>query len=79
MKTLEQKADYAFVTLLYGSDPTHAINAIVLGESLRTRTKYDMVMMHTRDVPESHMALCRAVGWQPMVVEPVQVHHIVVA
>ena len=76
---LEQKAECAFVSLLYGCNSIHVVMAVMLGESLRNKTKYDMVMMHTCDVPESHVALCRTAGWQPMLVEELQVHHNVVA
>ena len=76
---LEQKAECAFVTLLYGCNSINVVMAVMLGESLRTKTKYDMVMMHTCDVPESHVALCRTAGWQPMLVEELQVHRNVVA
>ena len=55
---------YAFVSLLYGDNPSYALSAAVLGHSLRAKTKHDMVLMYTNDVENDWLRICRSVGWR---------------
>ena len=55
---------YAFVSLLYGDNPSYALSDAVLGHSLRrAKTKHDMVLMYTDDVENVWLSICRSAGW----------------
>ena len=55
---------YAFVSLLYGDNPSYALSAAILGHSLRrAKTKHDMVLMYTDDVENVWLSICRSAGW----------------
>jgi len=54
----------AFVVALWGSSPEYVLGAMVLAWSLRcTRTRHDLVMVHTNDVSDAALDLLRRAGW----------------
>ena len=53
---------YAYVTALWGAGSGFALGAMVLGEALRrSGSKYDLVLLHTGDVPVKTLLLLEQV------------------
>ena len=53
---------YAYVTTLWGEDSGFVVGALVLGTALqRTKTKHDLVLMHTNDIHEESLAMLKSV------------------
>ncbi|CAK0868101.1 unnamed protein product, partial [Prorocentrum cordatum] len=66
-------ARFAYVAVLWGSDPDYVLGAMVLARSLRASgTAHDLVLLHTAAVPEAAAALLRRAGWQTREVETVR-------
>jgi len=63
-----EEGKYAYVCTLWGSKPQDTLGALVLGQSLRRHNcrqePYDMLVLHTFDVPEESLECLRAVGWK---------------
>ena len=63
---------YAFVSLLYGNNPSYALSAAVLGHSLKANTNHDMVLMYTNDVENDWLRICTSVGWKLRLVKHIK-------
>jgi hypothetical protein len=70
-KPVERQANgsYAYVAALWGDVPGFALGALVLGKGLqRSGTTYDLVLLHTNDVPK-HLLQLLAQIWTLRCVE----------
>ena len=68
--TRESGSQYAFVSTLFGSKVGYCIDALVLGEALRTHhTKYPYILLITDDVPDQWKSVLSKVGWELRSVE----------
>jgi lipopolysaccharide biosynthesis glycosyltransferase len=65
---------YAFVAVVFGSDPAYCLEAAVLGTSLKKHTQHHMVLLHTDDVPEDWLDVCEKVGWRKHCIEHIPCH-----
>ena len=64
-------SSYAYVAALWGSASGFALGALVLGQGLRrSGTQFDLVLMHTSDVPTNALQLLQEI-WKLKLVEHV--------
>ena len=71
-KPLPSNTKFAFVTIIFGDDSRFALEAVVMGASLKARTKMDMVCLHTDEVPEVWRQSLASVGWLVQEVQDVE-------
>ena len=61
----DNTAKYAFISILFGKKVAYCINAVGLGEALRTSsTKRPYILLSTSDVPSEWKVVLQKVGWE---------------
>jgi len=59
-----EDSKYACVTVVFGDKPAYFLEACVMGYSLRRKTKHDMVLLYTKEVPFVWRAAFQTIGWK---------------
>ena len=73
----DSAAKYAFVSILFGKQVAYCIDALVLGECMRTvGTKHPYILLITSDVPVQWRLVFHKVGWELREVEYLDGDHL---
>ena len=55
---------FAFATVIFGNDARFSLEAVVMGASLKARTKMDILCLHTHEITEVWRQSLASVGWR---------------
>ena len=63
-RLLAPGSTFAFATVIFGNDARFSLEAVVMGASLKARTKMDILCLHTHEITEVWRQSLASVGWR---------------
>ena len=58
--------------MIFGNDARSSLEAVVMGASLKARTKMDILCLHTHEITEAWRQSLASVGWRLQEVQHVE-------